>query len=69
MHKDDHIINKDLELPPILMTAVSSCKPCPAPEMFPEARKEQSSVGSEFSFLEEMKGTIQHLISDKTLNT
>lgn len=69
MHKDNHIINEEIEQPQILMTTdVSNCKPCPALEMFPEAGREQSSAGSDFSFLEEMKGTIHHLISDKTLN-
>ena len=69
MNKDNQINKEEMEPPQIPMTTdVSNCKPCPALEMFPEAKREQSSAGSEFSCLEEMKGTIHHLISDKTLN-
>lgn len=69
MHRDNHIINEEMEQPQILMiTDVSNCKPCPALATFAKARREQSSVGSTFSFLDEMKGTIHHLISDETLN-
>lgn len=68
-NKDNQINNEEVEPPQIPMTSdVSSCKACPALGMFPEAKRGQSSAGSEFSFLEEMKGTIHHLISDKTLN-
>lgn len=58
-----------MEQSQILMTIDDSNRqPCPTLEMFLEGRREQRSAGSEFSFLEEMKGTIQHLIFEKMLN-
>ena len=66
MYKENHTIDVDGEQPQILMTTdISGRRPGPPLEMFPEARREETSAGSELPFLDEMEGTIHHLISDR----